>query len=158
MDISNFEKTKHKYIMALEFKKNDTFEDLGSLKEYCNNYGNCKISVNNINDSNIALTIKSSQEIQFTLLCSYALSNIIKKQKSFPEKFEYYRILRIKKDNGEKFIRVSQNIDIEENQLSDEEFAKLTNRLDGIARISYTVCKSDVNPIKLFDSDDLVAF
>jgi len=145
--------------MALEFKKDDKFEDLGSLKEYCNSYGKCKISIHNINDSNIALTIKSSQEIQFILLCSYALSNIIKKHRSFPEKFESYRILRIKKDNGEKFIRVSQNIDIEENQLlSDEEFDKLTNSLEGNVRISYTVCESDVNPVKLFDSDELVAF
>ena len=145
--------------MALDFKKDDKFEDLGSLKDYCNNYGTCKISIDNITDSNILLTIKSSQEIQFTLLCSYPLSNIIKKHKSFPEKFESYRILRIKKDNGEKFIRVSQNIDIEENQLlADEEFDNLINRLEGNVRISYTIGENDVNPIKLFDSDELVAF
>jgi hypothetical protein len=145
--------------MAVEFKKNDRFEDLGTLKEYCSYYGRCKISINNINDSNIVLTIKSSQEIQISLLCSYPLSNIIKKLKAFPEKFESYRILRIKKDNGDKFIRVSQNIDIEANQLlSDEEYDKLTNDLEGNVRISYTICESDVIPVKLFDSDELVAF
>lgn len=145
--------------MALDFKKDDKFEDLGSLKDYCNNYGTCKISIDNIKDSNILLTIKSSQEIHFTLLCSYPLSNIIKKQKSFPEKFESYRILRIKKNNGEKFIRVSQNIDIEENQLlANEEFDNLINRLEGNVRISYTIGEEVVNPVKLFDSDELVAF
>ena len=144
--------------MALEFKKNDKFEDLGSLKEYFSNYGECKISIDNINDSNIVLTIKSSQEIQFTLLCSYALSNIIKKQKSFPEKFEYYRILRTKKENGEEYIIVSQNIEVDGNKLSDEEFDKLTNSVEGNIRISYTVCESDLNPTKLFDLDELVAF
>ena len=145
--------------MALEFTRDDKFEDLGSLKDYYKNYGTCKISIDNIKDSNIVLNIKSSQEIQFTLLCSYALSNIIKKQKSFPEKFENYRILRIKRDNEEKFIRVSQNIDIEENQsLSNEGFDELINSLEGNVRISYTIGESDVTPIKLFDSDELVAF
>lgn len=145
--------------MALDFKIDDKFEDLGSLKEFCSKYGKCKISVENINDSNIVLTIKSSQEIQFSLLCSYPLSNILKKLKAFPEKFEHYRVLRIKKDNGDKYIRVSQNIDIEENQLfSNEEFDKLTNGLEGNVRISYTVCESDVEPIQLFDSEELVAF
>jgi hypothetical protein len=67
--------------------------------------------------------------------------------------------LRIKNDNGDKFIRVSQNIDLEVNELlSDEEFDKLTNSLEGNVSISYTVCESDSNPIKLFDSDELVAF
>lgn len=144
--------------MALEFKKDNKFEDLGSLKEYCSYYGECKISIDNINNSNIVLTIKSSQEIQFTLICSYALSNIIKKQKSFPEKFESYRILRTKKEKGEKFIRVSQNIEIDGNQLSDEEFDKLTNTVEGNIRISYTVYENDLNPIKRFDQDELVAF
>jgi hypothetical protein len=145
--------------MALDFKKDDKFEDLGSLKEFCSNYSICKIYIDNINDSNIMLTIKSSQEIQFNLLCSHTLSNILRKLKSFPERFECYRVLRIKNDNGDKFIRVSQNIDLEVNELlSDEEFDKLTNSLEGNVRISYTVCESDSNPIKLFDSDELVAF
>ena len=146
-------------IMALEFKKDEKFEDLGSLKEFCSNYGICKISIKNINDSNIVLTIKSSQEIQFSLLCSYRLSNILKKIKAFPKRFECYRVLRITNNNGDKFIRVSQNIDLEVNELlTHEEFEKLTNSIEGNIRISCTVSESDVNPIKLFDSDELVAF
>lgn len=144
--------------MALEFKKNDEFEDLGSLKEYFSGYGECKISIDNFNDSNIILNIKSSQEIQFNLLCSYALSNIIKKQKTLPEKLESYRILRIKKYNGEKYIRVSQNIVIDGNQTSFEEYQKISNKVEGNVSLGFTISESKTNSIKPFNPEDLVAF
>ena len=66
--------------------------------------------------------------------------------------------MRTKKENGEKYIRGSQNIEVDGNKLSDEEFDKLTNSVEGNIRISYTVCESDLNPTKLFDLDELVAF
>lgn len=41
------------------------------------------------------------------ILCSFSLSEIIRKSDKFPPDFKDYRLLRITKSTGEKFIRVS---------------------------------------------------
>ncbi|HOD10152.1 MAG TPA: hypothetical protein PKH91_05370 [Flavobacterium sp.] len=98
----------------LNFKAPDNqFEDIGSLKEFCEKYGDCKITFEDIKDSNITLNIISNQEVEFKFLCSRTLSEIIRENKSLPDNIREYRILRINCDSGISYIRVSQSIKIE---------------------------------------------
>jgi len=106
--------------MPLLFKKDDKFEDLGSVEEFFSRYGDCSVSIDDIDEPNIRLTIISNQEIEFKLLCSNALSEIIRQETGFPKGMERYRILRITKNDGTSYIRVSQSIDIDLNQANSE--------------------------------------
>lgn len=99
--------------MPIVFKKDDKFEDLGSIEEFLSSYGDCSVSIDDIDEPNIGLTIVSNQEIEFKILCSTPLSSIIRQNGGFPEGMEKYRILKITKDDGSKYIRVSQSIDID---------------------------------------------
>jgi hypothetical protein len=66
--------------------------------------------------------------------------------------------LRIKKYNGEKYIRVSQNIVIDGNQTSIEEYQKTSNKVEGNVLLEFTIGESNTNSIKPFNPEDLVAF
>lgn len=119
--------------MPLIFKKDDKFEDLGSLEEFLSSYGNSSVSIDNIDEPNIRLTIVSEQEIEFKLYCSNPLSSIIRQNGGFPEGMEKYRILRITKEDGSSYIRVSQSIDIDASQPSSE-IERLEKTLKGNIR------------------------
>lgn len=99
--------------MSLVFKKEDKFEDLGSIEEFLSSYGDCSVSIDDIDEPNIRISIVSNQEIEFKILCSTPLSSIIRQNGGFPEGMEKYRILKITKDDGSKYIRVSQSVDID---------------------------------------------
>lgn len=124
--------------MALDFKKDEKFEDFGSLEEYFKNYGDCTVSIEDIEEPNIKLIIISNQEIEFRLLCSIPLSNIIRQKGGFPEEMDGYRVLRIKKNDVESYFRVSQSIDIDLNQL-DSEIEKLDKTLIGNKRFVFKI-------------------
>lgn len=96
--------------MPLDFKKNEKFEDLGSLNEFLSNYGNYQISIHNVESENILLIINSEQEIELQIYCSKNLSKLIKTEEDFYKDITNYRVLRITNDNGNKYIRVSQSV------------------------------------------------
>lgn len=104
----------------LIFKMGNKFEDLGSLKEFCNNFGKCKVKIQDKAASRITLNIRSIQDVEINILCSIALSEIIKNTKGFSKDFQYYRLLRITKSNGEKIIRLSQAIAFDVDELLAE--------------------------------------
>ena len=105
----------------LEFKKNEKFKDLGSLDDFFNSYGECVVSIEDIEKTNIQLSIVSDQQIEFKLMCSQPLSDIIREEKGFPFGMEKYRIYRISEANGNCYIRISQSIMIEYNESNDFE-------------------------------------
>jgi hypothetical protein len=106
--------------MAFEFKKGDKFEDLGSLEEFCKNFGKCKIKIQDKAEKRITLNIKSIQDVEIKILCSIALSEIIRNTKGFPKDFQDYRLLRITNINGKKMIRLSQKIAYDVDDLLNE--------------------------------------
>jgi len=119
--------------MPLIFKKDDKFEDLGSIEEFLSKFGDCSVSIDNIDEPNIRLTIISDQEIEFKILCSNPLSDIIRQEGDFPQGMERYRILRITRNDRNSYIRVSQSIDIDVNQ-PNSEIEILENTLKGNKR------------------------
>jgi hypothetical protein len=120
----------------LEFKKDEKFEDLGSLDDFFNSYGDCDVSIEDIEKTNIQLTIVSNQQIEFKLVCSQALSNIIREENGFPFGMEKYRIYRICEPDGNCYIRISQSIMIEYNSSNDSE---MENKLKGHIRYIFRV-------------------
>lgn len=98
--------------MKIESKKDPKFENLGTLNDFISKYGVCSMTIDDINEPNIPLSIISNQEIEFKLYCSYALSDIIRHQQGFPYGMKNYRILRITNNDGSSYIRVSQSADI----------------------------------------------
>lgn len=129
--------------MPLVFKKDDKFEDLGSIEEFFSDYGDSSVSIEDIDEINIRLTIVSNQEIKFEILCSTPLSSIIRQNGGFPDGMEKYRILKITKDDGRKYIRVSQSIDID-GSLPDSE--RLENTLKGNVRKFFKI--EDLNKVQ----------
>jgi hypothetical protein len=120
----------------LEFTKSP-FEDLGSMKEFCEKFGQYTPHILNLEDENICLIIQSEQEIEIMLYCSKALSNIFRESKGFPEEFENYRVIRITDENGNKYIRLTQVIEIRMNpDVSIEECLKFSKNLKGSVRLS----------------------
>jgi hypothetical protein len=113
--------------MPLIFKKDDKFEDLGSIEDFFSSYGDCSVSIDNIDEPNIRLTIVSEQ------FCSNPLSSIIRQNGGFPEGMGKYRILRITKEDGSSYIRLSQSIDIDASQPSSE-IERLEKTLKGNIR------------------------
>lgn len=134
--------------------ENDKYEDLGTLQEFCNNFGTCKIYVEDLDRRNIRLTIRSNQDVEFKLFCSAALSDIIKSKKGLPADIEKYRLLRIRKRFGSHYIRVSQSIHLEadpNNPISDEEIDKIP----GNVTISYKIEDLKSKNIKSINLDDI---
>ena len=119
--------------MPLIFKKDDKFEDLGSIEEFFSSYGDCSVSIDDIDEPNIRLTIISEQDIEFNLFCSKSLSNIIRQNGGFPEGMGKYRILRITKEDGRNYIRVSQSVDIDAS-VDNPEIERLINTMKGNIR------------------------
>jgi hypothetical protein len=101
--------------MALDFKLkgNSKFQDLGSLDEYFDKYGETDCYIEDLKSSNIKLLFKTKDEIEIILTCSQQLSDIIKKNSGFPQGMENYRVLRILKDNGDSYIRISINMELD---------------------------------------------
>ena len=124
--------------MSLEFKKDDKFEDLGSFEDFFNNYGDCSVSIDHIDKPNIQLTVISNQEIEFKLVCSLPLSNIIREEKGFPTGMEKYRILRISRQDSSSYIRVSQSVDIELD-ISNSNVMDLDNKQRGNKRFVFKI-------------------
>jgi hypothetical protein len=124
--------------MPLIFEKDNKFEDLGSLEEFLSSYGDCLVSIDDINEPNIRLTIVSEQEIEFKILCSNPLSKIIQENGGFPEVIEMYRIIRIKKKDGGSYIRVSQSINIDVSK-PNSEVEKLKNTVKGNIIYSFKI-------------------
>jgi hypothetical protein len=122
--------------MPIIFKADDNFEDLGSIEDFLCNYGNCTITIDNIDESNIGLTIVSNQEIELKILCSIPLSTIIRQIGGFPEGIEKYRILKIKNADGSKYIRISQSIEIDGSHPDSE---KLGQALKGNVRTIFKI-------------------
>lgn len=135
--------------MAIEFKKDPKYEDLGSLDDFFSKYGDCSVSIENIDKANIPLSIISNQEIEFKLYCSYALSDIIRQQQGFPHDMENYRILRITNSDGSNYIRVSQSINIKKS--IDECFDEV-EKLKGNVRIVFNIDDIEPKPYKPKDN------
>ena len=143
--------------MSLEFNANDNFQDLGSLGEFCRNFGTCHIKIKDKTELNICLTIKSNQDIEFILYCSRPLSHILREIKGFPADFDKYRIYRIRANNGRKYIRVSQviNIDVDPN-IPEKEYEMQIEKMKGSIRLTYKVDDLINQPPSSYDN--LVAF
>lgn len=99
----------------LEFKSNQNkkFQDLGSIEEYFNKFGDFECRIIDIDETNIKLLIISEEEVETIMLCSQKLSKIIKENNGFPKGMNNYRILRIVNSNNKPFIRVSVNMNID---------------------------------------------
>lgn len=132
------------------------FEDLGTLKEFCEKYGEYKISFEDINEYNIALTVISNQEIEFKILCSNALSEIIRNEKDLPENLTEYHVLRVN-ENDKSYIRVSQSITLEANPNLDiwENMEKVKD-LTGNISISFKAEDLKPEPIKPIKLEDII--
>lgn len=131
-------------------------EDLGTLKEFCEQYGECEISLENINEYNITLTVISNQEIEFKILCSNALSEIIRNEKDLPENLTEYHVVRVT-GNDKSYIRVSQSITLEADPNLDiwENMGKV-KELPGNISIRMKVEDLKVEPIKPIKLEDII--
>lgn len=109
--------------MSLKF--NDKFEDLGSMDDFFSQYGDCSVSIDKIDEPNIKLSIISVEGIEFKILCSTSLSKIIFQNNGFPEGMEKYRVQRITRDDGSKYIRITQSIEID-STTPDAEYLEAT--------------------------------
>jgi hypothetical protein len=132
------------------------FEELGTLKEFCEKYGECEISFENINDYNVSLNIVSEQEIEFKILCSNALSEIIRNEKKLPENITEYNVLKVT-ENGRSYIRVSQSRNLEADPNLDfwENFEKVKD-LPGSITISFKAEDLKPEPIKPIKLEDII--
>lgn len=132
------------------------FEELETLKEFCEKYGKCKVSFEDIQEYNIQLKISFDQEIEFKILCSNALSGIIRKENKLPENLFDYKVLRIT-ENNKCYIRVSQSRTIEaDTNLSLWKNMKKVKDLPGNISVSFKVEDIKPEPLKPINIDDLI--
>lgn len=147
--------------MALEWKKNDKFEHLGTLEDFFKDYGDCHGIIGDINEPNIKLNIKSEQEIEFTIYCSKPLSEIIRNSRTIPEYMNQYNLYRIIDSFGNKYIRVTQEILVNNDPNLDLiDNAKLYENIKGSVKISFNLDEIEHekwNP-KEIDNEDLIRF
>ena len=121
-------------------KQDNKFEDLGSLKDFCSKYGAYTIVIENDIASNIYLFINSEQEIELRILCSMALSEIIRVEGELPKNIDDYHVLRIKRNDDTSYLRVSQNLNIEgDSNLSLLENIEKIKDLRGNVAINFKV-------------------
>ena len=106
--------------MGLELKTQDNFIDLGTLKDFFNNYGKFDIAIQNEDSGSISLIINSEYGITTIIPCSRALSEIIIKKGGYFDEILLYRLLKIKNSSGNYYIRLSQNIDISYEEIEQE--------------------------------------
>jgi hypothetical protein len=132
------------------------FEELETLKEFCDKYGDYRISYEDIKEYNIQLIISSNQEIEFKILCSNALSEIIRIENKLPKNLLEYKVLRIT-ENNRSYIRVSQSRTIEaDSNLSFWENMEMAKKLPGNISVSFKVEDIKPEPLKLINIDDLI--
>jgi hypothetical protein len=134
--------------------ENDKYEDLGTLIDFCNNFGTCKIHVEDMDSRNIRLVIRSYQDVEFKLLCSSSLSDIIKSKQKLPPEIGKYRILRIRRKLGSQYIRISQSIHIEadpDNPMTEEELNDIPGNVTISYKIEDLIKMKPINPIKKDD-------
>lgn len=138
------------------------FEDLGSLKEFSERYGGLgEVQIENCNEYNLLLILKTKEEFEMRLLCSNALSKIIIQSNSFSKDFLDYRVLRITKSNGTKYIRVSQNIEIKGDPNIDiMTQVELSKKIKGNKRIIFHASDLESEPYapKTYNIDDLIKY
>lgn len=139
-----------------EIMNGKDFEELETLKEFCEKYGDCTVSVEDMQEYNIQLKISSDQEIEFKILCSNALSDIIRKENKLPENLFDYKILRIT-ENNRSYIRVSQSRTVEADpNLSLWENMEKVKDLHGNISVSFKVEDIKPEPLKPINIDDLI--
>jgi len=116
-------------------KQDNKFEDLGSLKDFCSKYGAYNIVIENDTSSNIYLLIISEQEIELRILCSIALSEIIRVEGELPKNIDDYHVLRITRNDDTSYLRVSQNLNFEgdPNLSAMENFEKIKDLKGNVA-------------------------
>ncbi len=130
----------------IDFKLNEDWIDLGNLKTFLANYGLCDLKIKDINRKNIVLKIHSEYGLKIQLLCSENLSQIIKEEKKLPPKYEYYRIYKIKKANGNYIIRLTYHMIIPyDNILTEEQNQNKIKKLKGNVVYEVIVKKDDIN-------------
>lgn len=129
-----------------DFKLNEDWMDLGNLGTFLENYGLCDIKIKGFNRKNIVLKIHSEYGLKIQLLCSENLSEIIKEEKKLPPKYEYYRIYKIKKTNGNYIIRLTFHMIIPyNNRLTEEQNQNKIKKLKGNVVYEVRVKKDDIN-------------
>lgn len=142
--------------------KDSRFEDLGSLKELCEKYGGVgEVRIENSNEQNLLLILKTKEEFEMRLLCSIGLSKIISESDSFSKDFLDYRVLRITENNGQKYIRVSQNIEIKGDPNIDiMTQIELSKKIKGNKMIIYHASDLESEPYvpKKYNIDDLIKY
>ena len=92
------------------FRVDEKWIDLGNLKSFLSNFGNCTYKFKKIENKNIVLHIKSEYGIKIQILCSENLSEIIRDENGFPQKFKHYRIYKIMKSDGNYIIRITHQM------------------------------------------------
>jgi hypothetical protein len=128
------------------FKLNQVWIDLGNLKTFLSDYGLCDIKIKDYSRKNIVLRISSEYGLKIQLICSENLSEIIKEEKNLPPKFEYYRIYKIKKTNGNYIIRLTYHMIIPyNNRLTEEQNQNKIKKLKGNVVYEVRVKKNDIN-------------
>ncbi len=135
-------------------KNSTVFKDLGTLKVFCEKFGDFTVSIKDINEHNIQLILNSNQEIEFRILCSNALSEIIRKNNGLPEDLFEYSVLKIT-ENDRSYIRISQARTVEgDPNLSICENMEKFKEIPGCVSFSFKIddIKSEpFNPIKIDD-------
>ncbi len=131
-------------------KNSTVFKDLGTLKVFCEKFGDFTVSIKDINEHNIQLILNSNQEIEFRILCSNALSEIIRKNNGLPEDLFEYSVLKIT-ENDRSYIRISQARTVEgDPNLSIWENMEKFKEIPGCVSFSFKIddIKSEpLNPI-----------
>ena len=103
------------------------------------------MSFEDTSNANIKLKISSEQEIEIIIICSRSLSDIIRKEKRLPANIYDYNVLRIVKNNGTSYIRVSQLIDAEgDPSLSIMENVEKVQDIAGSVKICFKI--ENLNP------------
>ena len=128
------------------FKLSENWIDLGNLKTFLANYGHCDREIKDYNRKNLVLRISSEYGLKIQLICSENLSEILKEEKNWPPKFEYYRIYKIKKTNGNYIIRLTYHMILPyNNALTEEQNQNKIKKLKGNVVYEATVKKTDIN-------------
>jgi len=139
----------------------DEFIDLGSLKEFCEKFGGIKVlKIDSKDGYNIVLIVETFDDIELKFKCSRALTEIINGLDSFSEECLDYRVYKIIKKNGERYIRVTKVIHAEGNpNISLEDNIKKLDSIKGSVIIWFEAEDLKVEPYKneKLNLDDLIA-
>lgn len=148
----------------IHFEADESWTDLGNLKTFLSNYGQCKYEIQNFNRINILLFIESEYGLKIQILCSKNLSNILREENGFPKKFDQYLIYKIKKSNGKYIIRLTSEMNICYNdKLTEEQNQNKIRNLKGNVTLQVKVKEKDINktPVErkaVFDWSKIMAY